>query len=454
MNLAHFRDRMNVPSDDTKWLTRGFDLLTQAVGVEQEGTIGDFPTRGGLAFRRVSPGDPIRGFNNDVPDFAMNSLPATIEAENYDYFPINGEGLTYSDLTANNTGSSYRLTNGVDLSSASEGGFAVSSIEAGEWITYTVSPPATGNYDLSIRYASTAPGGTIQLSFDGNDATGEFGGSSNTFLLNSLTIDRDSNALLGQWNFNEGSGSVANDSSGNGHDGTVQNATWIESEGRRALDFNGNSSTVLLPGSAFEEISDQVSIAMWTYGDTSLPSQTTAFFAHNSNNQRILNIHLPFDNSQIFWDAPDRINQLATEEEFEGAWVHWVFTKNATSGIMNIFRNGEIWHSGTNRFDTINAISGARIGSAVNNRFYNGMIDEVQLYNIALSSNEVSELFESSSLVGLVGEVTVSTTHGCRPHGQLKHFDRRTRHFHQYSRLRLIRYHFYFRMEHCLRRSL
>ena len=452
MYLAHFRDRMDVPSDDHKWLTRGLDLLTAAIGVEPEGTIGDFATRGGLTFHRVTPGDPIRGFNNGAPDFAMNSLPSTIQAENYDYFPVDGEGHTYSDNTPANSGVSYRLADAVDISAASEGGFAISDIEAGEWVTYTVSPPATGTYDISIRYASTTPGGTIQFSFDGSDTTGQvtipnggsastgasdwqdlviatnvpldqgvqplrisFGGTSDSFLLNSFTIDRDSSILLGQWNFNEGSGTIARDSSGNGNDGTISNATYIQSEGRRGLDFNGTSSTVQIPGAAFTGIDDQVSIAMWTFGDTSLPANASAFYAHTTRNARVLNVLLPFGNSQIFWDAPDRISRDATEDEYEGSWTHWVFTKNATSGIMNIYRNGEIWHTGTNRFASIDTIGGARIGSALGNSFYNGMIDEVQLYNVALSGSEVSTLFEDSTIFGLVGDAQFSTTKSNTP---------------------------------------
>ena len=172
MNIAHYRDRLGVPSAKTLWSERGLDYLESQVGFEGQGTPWDFPSYGGLTFRRNSPGDPIRGFIGDIPDFAMNSLPAVIEAENYDYFPLDGDGRTYHDLSIGNSGVSYRAAESVDLSSASEGGHAVSSIEAGEWVTYTVSAPLTGNYDLSIRYASTAPGATIQFSFDGVDATG------------------------------------------------------------------------------------------------------------------------------------------------------------------------------------------------------------------------------------------------------------------------------------------
>ena len=36
-------------------------------------------------------GDPISGFENGLPVYSMNVLPANIEAENYDHFPIDGK---------------------------------------------------------------------------------------------------------------------------------------------------------------------------------------------------------------------------------------------------------------------------------------------------------------------------------------------------------------------------
>ena len=184
MNLAHYRDRLGLPGEDTIWLQRGLDYLVDEIGFEGQGTPWDFPSYGGLTFRRTSPGDPVQGFSNGTPDFAMNTLPATIQAENFDYFPIDGEGHTYSDTTPANSGVSYRLADAVDLTATSEGGFAISDIGAGEWVTYTVSPPAAGSYDIIARYASSASGGTIQFSLDGSDVSGQVsvphGGSAST----------------------------------------------------------------------------------------------------------------------------------------------------------------------------------------------------------------------------------------------------------------------------------
>ncbi|XMO85392.1 T9SS type A sorting domain-containing protein [Algibacter sp. AS12] len=172
-NLGHYKYRMNLPEEDTKWLERGFDFLTNEVGVEQLTTT-DYPGLGGLKYRRVSPGDPISGFDsNGLPLYKMNVLPMTIEAENFDYFVLDGEGRTYSDSATGNSGGAYRSDEGVDLIVCSEGGYSISEISDGEWLSYTVNVPVDGTYDISIRYASANANGKIKFDFGGEDVTSE-----------------------------------------------------------------------------------------------------------------------------------------------------------------------------------------------------------------------------------------------------------------------------------------
>ncbi len=51
-------------------------------------------------------------------------------------------------------------------------------------------------------------------------------------------------APVGRWDFNEGSGSAANDSSGTGNDGTITGATYGPGKQGKALKFNGGTDTV------------------------------------------------------------------------------------------------------------------------------------------------------------------------------------------------------------------
>jgi hypothetical protein len=61
---------------------------------------------------------------------------------------------------------------------------------------------------------------------------------------------------------NEGSGSVVHDTSGNGFNGTIYNATWVTlSDGSPALDFNGSSSYIMVPHNDLLNTSGQITIS-------------------------------------------------------------------------------------------------------------------------------------------------------------------------------------------------
>ena len=167
MNLAHYRDRLRLEKPKYKWLQRGFDKLTEQIGFENGRDTRDHPGWGGLKFRRISPGDPINSISNGLPTFAIPTIPATIEAEHYDYFPVSGEGLTYHDKTKKNTGNAYR-NDGVDLWAKPGGGYAINRMDQGEWLSYTIHVPETGNYDFSVSYLARKEG-SIQFEIQGQD---------------------------------------------------------------------------------------------------------------------------------------------------------------------------------------------------------------------------------------------------------------------------------------------
>ncbi len=54
--------------------------------------------------------------------------------------------------------------------------------------------------------------------------------------------------LVAAYTFDEGSGGVVNDASGNGHLGTISGATWTTGHFGGALSFNGTNASVLLDG--------------------------------------------------------------------------------------------------------------------------------------------------------------------------------------------------------------
>lgn len=154
-----------------------------------------------------------------------------------------------------------------------------------------------------------------------------------------------------------------------------------------ALHFDGTSN-VDVPAGHFTSINNEITISLWCNGTPDiLPANTYIFEGTDANNNRQANVHLPWSNGQVYWDCGndgggyDRINKLANEADYEGQWNHWVFTKNALSGEMKIYLNGEVWHTGTGKTKPI-SIEAFKIGSSVNgNPNYFGSVAEFRVWD-------------------------------------------------------------------------
>ena len=115
----------------------------------------------------------------------------------------------------------------------------------------------------------------------------------------------------------------------------------------------------------FNSINNQLTVSFWAKGNADLlPTDNSIVYAYSDNiTQRQLNLHLPWGGS-IYFDcgyvsnAFDRIEKpYGTDNVIEGVWNHWTFTKNATTGIMNIYLNGVLWQTGTNKTKAISIMN-------------------------------------------------------------------------------------------------
>ncbi|MDO7173764.1 PA14 domain-containing protein [Mariniflexile sp. AS56] len=204
---AHYIGRGIKAPEEVKWTLRAREKSIEMNGnYETAPDNGSYLGYGGLIFRRADNcyGDPIKGFDtNNLPIYSMNNLPTTIEAENFDYFTTSGEDHTYNDTTISNNGGVYRIDENVDIKVCSEGGYNITDIQDGEWLTYTVNVPADGTYDISIRYASTNANGKIKFNIGGVDVTTEvnvpFGASNSTGLTDwkDFTVASNVNLIKG-----------------------------------------------------------------------------------------------------------------------------------------------------------------------------------------------------------------------------------------------------------------
>ncbi len=99
------------------------------------------------------------------------AVPGLIQAEHYD---LGGPVVAYHDRTPGNAGGHLR-NDDVDIDSCGDhgGGYAVGSLEAGEWLEYLVNVAATGRYDIRLRVASATASESFRVEMNGRDVTGK-----------------------------------------------------------------------------------------------------------------------------------------------------------------------------------------------------------------------------------------------------------------------------------------
>lgn len=173
-------------------------------------------------------------------------------------------------------------------------------------------------------------------------------------------------------------------------------------------------SYVMLPAENFAEVDLEVTVSFWQYGiDIADSGGMTVFDARVSDtsaNHQLL-VHLPWQQVDgdyaVFWDAGEfaqdsnRISKVVALDEYEGQWNHWSFTKNAVSGEMKIFLNGELFQSGSEKYSSMSGIGVFKLGSMEDlwdTRNYNGYIDEFRVSHVERNATWIKLCYENQKI--------------------------------------------------------
>ncbi|MCH8219699.1 MAG: LamG domain-containing protein, partial [Planctomycetes bacterium] len=187
--------------------------------------------------------------------------------------------------------------------------------------------------------------------------------------------------LVGHWRFNEGTGTVALDSSGNGNDGTLTGAQWVPGQLGGALAFDGDDWVDF--GDVLN-IADTISIACWVNpaglsGDNGWVARWDVYAFKSSG-------------TSLRFTTPGILDYTAGNTTLvAGEWQHVAvtFVPNQTDGAIFYLHGVE----GQRMNSTAMSAGGGPLGVG-NNRwgqFYEGMIDEVRVYDHILTPEEVMD---------------------------------------------------------------
>jgi hypothetical protein len=208
--------------------------------------------------------------------------------------------------------------------------------------------------------------------------------------------------LVGLWHFDDGVGSkVASDSSGNGNDGTLVDLdpalAWVPGRQGGALD-TGGAGYVLVPDSAsINGITAQVTVSAWFYFDGVIPVDYGTALSRQMGTGLGQYYHLSLykDGSPTFFiglaDGVPEARAQGPKPIASRRWIHLAGTYDGSRAALyvNGAEAGSWPISGGFASDTTPVILGGNGNQAEITERFPGSIDEVALYNRALSPQEI-----------------------------------------------------------------
>jgi hypothetical protein len=200
----------------------------------------------------------------------------------------------------------------------------------------------------------------------------------------------------------------AEDGMGRAHGQILGRCNFVPGVYGQAIHFISQGDAVVIPqaASVFAGIREAITIAFWQKGEDSGHLTDTLFcanYVYGRSNPAIA-IHLGCwrNPGQYRWDCGfpwSFDNRLAgrhrDKSDWTGRWNHWAFTKDIRTGAdgekgcMEIYLNGDLYDRMTGTDTPITGITSLQIGSGWYGH-YDGLIDDVQIYDYALSAAEIA----------------------------------------------------------------
>src|SRR6266850_1965080 len=204
------------------------------------------------------------------------------------------------------------------------------------------------------------------------------------------TMSQAQSGLVAAWNFNEGTGKTVADASANNNTGTISGATW-STLGRygNALSFNGTSNLVVVNGAPSLNVTTAMTLSAWVFPTANQSNWRTIM--QREVDAYFLNASTP--SGALRPGAGGTFN--GTTKNFAGpsalpvnTWTHVAVTYDGAA--MRLFVNGTQVATTPQTGSLETNTKPLRIGgNSPYGEYFQGRIDDVRVYNRALTATEI-----------------------------------------------------------------
>ncbi len=224
-------------------------------------------------------------------------------------------------------------------------------------------------------------------------------------------LGASTSGLVGYWNFDENSGTVASDSSGNGNLGQLTNgASWTSGKIGSGVVFDGVDDRVLIgnPSALNFGTGQDFTISVWIKGLDTTQAQKIISKRSSSDGYQ-LRFNSP---GSFIWriDEPATITDtIAPAHPLNGLWRHIVTGRSGSQHFLYI--DGTLVKTSTdNTSESVQSTENLSIGNDQgSNEAFNGSVDEVRIYNRGLSAQEIIDIYNDTGVVAPPTDTTAPT---------------------------------------------
>ena len=214
-----------------------------------------------------------------------------------------------------------------------------------------------------------------------------------------LFLSVDTNAkekgLIGYWNFDEGKGEIAKDKSGNNLDGEIIGAEWVKGKKGYALEFNGENAYVEIES---PHIAENISVMAWVKSSdysrlqhiVSTRDKKLGYILQTTLNN-IAYGYVSIDGNLIPVEGKTKL--------INNEWVHLAITYDGK--LVKLYVNGKLDKESKEVSGEITlGNSSLHIGAQGTplSYYFLGIIDEVKIYNRALTLEEIMGEYQGVSV--------------------------------------------------------
>ena len=209
--------------------------------------------------------------------------------------------------------------------------------------------------------------------------------------------------IVGEWHFDEGSGKTVKDSSSNGNDGELMNdPKWVEGKAGKALEFDGKDDFVDMSDVTLD--SSAITITAWAKQFPGSGHIAVAYGGGDVAGSFILRVRETYVGiwASGWANAANSPQEAISTDE----WVHVAATADGSE--FKIYINGVLKGEGSQAGYQVAKTKNFMVGRTKNRDYYfNGIIDEVALFNVALIEADVRSVMAAAA-VSPAGKLAIS----------------------------------------------